>query len=60
MWFSRDQCEVFEKLVGVEKIITIFIFNLSPSQGTIPHKRILRMFSPLVRDSYVISLVPSF
>ncbi|TMX03610.1 hypothetical protein EJD97_015480 [Solanum chilense] len=58
--FPRDRREFFAKLGGVGKIITIFILNLAPSQGTIPHKRILRKLAPLVRDSYVISLVSSF
>ena len=58
--FPRDRREFFAKLGGVGKKLTIFILNLAPSQGTIPHKRILRKLAPLVRDSYVISLVSSF
>jgi len=58
--FPRDRREFFAKLGGVGKIRTIFILNLAPSQGTIPHKRILRKLAPLVRDSYVISFVSSF
>ncbi|MCE3216462.1 hypothetical protein HAX54_006617 [Datura stramonium] len=45
--FPRDRREFFAKFGGVGKIRTIFILNLAPSQGTIPHKRILRKLAPL-------------
>lgn len=41
-------------------IRTIFILNLPPSQGIIPHKNILSKgakLAPLVRDRYVVPLV---
>lgn len=44
--------DLFSKLGGTGKKLTIFILNIVSSQSTIPHKRILQKLANLVCDSF--------